>query len=164
MIVIKSAPQAVTDHDVSQAAVAHAVAPAGFGIKQVRGVRHAFHAAGDNHIGIAGANGLGSQINRLKSGTADLVDGVCRYCRRQAGADGSLPGRILAQTGLEDVAEDDFVDSRRIDFRPAERFPDHDRTQFRRGQGGQRTVETADSGSDCAGDNYFSHCASFLSV
>ena len=71
--VLEGAPQAVVDHGVDDLLVA--VLPAGPGAEQQIGrLAHAFHAAGDDQVGVAGPDGLGRQHDRLEARAAHLVD------------------------------------------------------------------------------------------
>ena len=97
------------DGRVDQLGVAQAVAEARLG-DQVRPLVHVLHAAGDDDLGIAGANLGRGEHDRLQAGAAHAVD------RRGAGRVGEaalerrLARRRLADTGLEHLAHEHVVD------------------------------------------------------
>ena len=109
MQVVVHVPQAVADHGVDQFAVAQAIAGAGLG-QQVGGGRHVLRAAGHDHCGLAALDGLRGQHHRFQTRAAHLVDRGGADGDGQAGADGRLPGDVLAQARADHVAEDHFID------------------------------------------------------
>ena len=114
--VFEGAPQTVVDHGIDGFLVA--ILPAGpRAHEQVRRPAHALHAAGQNDLRIAGADGLGRQHDCLEAGAANLVDRDRRDGVGQARLERRLPGRVLAHAGLQDVAHDDFIDVARRERR-----------------------------------------------
>ena len=109
VVVVERIPQAIADHGVDDLTVAHAQTGAGTG-HDVVGQAHVFLAAGDDHLGIAASNGLGPQVQGLEARPANLVQGQCRYRKRQAGLDCRLAGRVLPGTGGQYLTHDHFVD------------------------------------------------------
>ena len=95
--------------------------------EQVRRPAHALHAAGRDQFGVAGPDRLGGEHDRLQPGAAHLVDRERRDRVRQPGQEGRLPGRVLPEAGLQDVAEDDFVDLLRRRLGPLQRRLERDR-------------------------------------
>ena len=108
--------QPVVDHRVDQRAVAEPVAEARL-LEQVRRVRHRLHAAGDDHLAVAGADHRVGDLDRADRGGADLVDRVGADLLRNPGADRGLPGGRLADAGLEHLAHDHVLDLVRLEAR-----------------------------------------------
>ena len=108
VVVVDGALQAVADHLVLEHAVAHAVALAGLG-EQVGGEAHVLHAAGHHDLGVAAGDGLGGQMDGLHARAAHLVDDHRRDLVGQAGGMEGQAGGVLALTGLQHVAHDDFL-------------------------------------------------------
>jgi hypothetical protein len=77
---------------------------------QERRAGHAFHSAGNDNFGVAGANDLIGQHHGLQSGAAHFVDRQRGDRIGESCAEGGLPGRRLPQAGRKDVAHDYFVD------------------------------------------------------
>ena len=109
MIVIERIPQTILDHDIDEFAVAHTQTPTSFAAGNKRSVGHAFHTAGNDDVVIASQDGLSSQFHTFQAGTADFIDSKSRNFNRQASFDGCLTSRVLAQSSLEDVTKNDFV-------------------------------------------------------
>ncbi len=146
MVVVEGVPQAVHDHAVLQLGVAHAQAGTGLG-QHVGRQAHVLHAAGDDHFGIAAANGLGGQVQGFQARAADLVQGHGRYGMRQAGADRRLARRVLPAAGGEHLAEDDFIDLGGVEAGLLQQALDHDGAELGRGNLGQAALEAADGGA-----------------
>src|SRR5205814_4579150 len=73
MAVLEGAPQAVVDHGIDRLLVA--VLPTRASAEeQVRGAAHALLPAGDDEVGVAGADRLGRQHHCLEAAAAHLVD------------------------------------------------------------------------------------------
>ena len=70
--ILEGAPQPVVDHGIDRLLIA--VLPArAYTEEQVGRPAHALHAAGQDQVGVAGADGLGRQHDRLEAGAAHLV-------------------------------------------------------------------------------------------
>lgn len=67
------------------------------------GVGHGLGAAGNDDVGVAGDDRLGTENDGLQSGGADLVDGCAGDGFGEATADGALAGWGLAEAGWEDI-------------------------------------------------------------
>jgi hypothetical protein len=134
----------------------HAQAGAGLG-QHVRGLAHVLHAAGDDHLGIAAADGLGGQVQGFQPRAADLVQGHGRYGMRQAGADGGLARRVLTGACGEHLAEDDFIDLRGIEAGLLQQAPDDDGAELGGGNIGQAALEAADGGAGGGNDDDVLH-------
>lgn len=96
----------------------------------VRYVGHALHATGHHHVVVAQHDALGAEHQRLHAGGAHLVDGGARGRFRDSGAKCRLTRRSLAHAGLQDIAEDHFVDVVAGDAGALETGADCNRTQF----------------------------------
>ena len=99
MVVVECVPQAVFDHFINELAVAHTIAPTSF-LYEIGCLRHVFHAACNDNVGIAGFNNLCCQRYATQTGTADFVDCHSRSFNRHACFNHSLTSRILAEAGL----------------------------------------------------------------
>ncbi len=106
--ILERTPEAVADQGINHLLIAILV-PRARSRKQVGRLAHAFHAAGDDDLGFAGADRLGCEHDRLQAGAADFVHGVRGYGIGQPSEQCRLAGRVLADAGLHDVAHDDFV-------------------------------------------------------
>jgi len=62
-------------------------------------VGHGFGAASYYRRGVAGHDCLGSKNDGLEAGGTDFIDGGADYRVREAGANRTLSGGILAETG-----------------------------------------------------------------
>ena len=134
--------QAVEHHVVEDAVVADAVAGARLG-QQVRRVGHRLHAAGNDHVGRAGAQQVVRQHRRLHARAADLVDRGRADRVGQAGPAHRLPCGRLALAGGQHAAHQHFVDAFRRQVGALQRGADDVRAQCRRGYGRQVAQETA---------------------
>ena len=97
VVVIENFKEAVVHHqiyDLTEGHI-HAVSPARLG-QGIGGVRHVFHAARDDDIGIAGLDNLRGQRDGLHTGGAYLVDGDGVGFLGQPGVEACLPAGILA--------------------------------------------------------------------
>ena len=97
------------NHGVDQFSITEAVAAARLR-QQIWRVGHGLHAAGDDNFRFAKLYGLRSQCHGFEPGTANLVDRERRNARIAATLKRSLASRVLAQPGLNYIAEDSFVD------------------------------------------------------
>src|SRR5262249_12878524 len=100
----------------------------------------------------AGNHGLRGQSNGLQSQAANLVDGHRSDARITSAPQCGLPGRILAETGLDDVAEDRFIDVRWVDSGAANGFCYGLAAKLCGGEAGKAALELADGRTD-GGEN-----------
>ncbi len=85
--------------------------------------RHRFGAAGEHQVGIAQADLVGGQGDRLQAGGAEPVDRLCSHRVRQAGQQHADARDVHALLALGHRAADDrVVDARQVDAR---RLRDH---------------------------------------
>ncbi len=134
--------QAIQGHVVVHGVVAVTVALAALE-QQVRGVAHAFLAAGDDDVGGARGEQIMAEHGGLQARAADLVDGGASHTQRQACAQRGLARRGLALAGLQHVAHDDFFDLLGLDAGAFDGGLDGDRAQLVRGQAGQGAQHAA---------------------
>ncbi|MNX55766.1 hypothetical protein D3C86_865390 [compost metagenome] len=161
VIVVEGIGEAIMDHRVDHLNGSHAGAPAGVG-HEVRGRGHVLHAAGDDDVGVSEQDGLDAEVHRLEARTADLVDGEGGHFGGDSPLDGGLTGRALAETGLQDVAHDDFVHLIGGDASPREGLADDGRAEIHGGDVLEGAAERPDGGADGAGDDDFTrHWVSF---
>ena len=121
----------VEDHRVDQRAVAEPVAEARL-LEEVRRVRHRLHPAGDDELGVAGADHRVGDLDRADRRRAHLVDRVRRRLDRQPGADRRLPRRRLAGARLQHLAHDHVLGLVGLEADALERRPDRDRAELGR--------------------------------
>jgi hypothetical protein len=121
--------------------------------KQVRGIGHRLHAAGDDDIELARRDELVCQGDRVKAGQADLVDGDGGHRHRDATFDRGLPSGDLTGAGLQHLAHDHVVDLVTGQPGPGQRGFDGDTAEVDRGEPGERAEELADRRAG-AGDNH----------
>ena len=126
-------PQTVVNHGVDQLSVAQAVAAAGLG-QQIWAVGHGFHAAGYHDFGFAELHGLRGEGHGFEAGAANFVDRQGRDAWVAAAFEGCLASGILAEPGLDYVAEDGFVDLLGVETRAAGGFGDHLGAELRSGK------------------------------
>lgn len=157
VIVIERIPQTILDHDIDEFAVAHTQTPTSFAAGNKRSVGHAFHTAGNDDVVIASQDGLSSQFHTFQAGTADFIDSKSRNFNRQASFDGCLTSRVLAQSSLEDVTKNDFVNFFTRDISSFQGFLDDNCTEFRGRQGKQAATKFADSRSYSTCNYNFAH-------
>ncbi len=129
VIVFKGTPQTVINHCVNEFAVSHPVTFARFE-KQVRGIAHRFHSAGDHHLRIAELDALRCQHHCLQPRTADLVYRDSRNRRRQTSTQRCLSRRVLAQARLNYATHNYFVNLFCLDSCPLNAFTHHDCPQL----------------------------------
>ena len=127
----------------------HAVAK----VLGVRRLAHRLLAAGDHDVAVAVEDGLVAERHRPQARAAELVHAPGGALDRDAGGNRSLPGRVLALTGGQDLAHDDLGDPAALDAGALERLLDRDLAQFMRGQAGKRTVEGANRRAGRADDD-----------
>ncbi len=150
VVVVEGVPQAVLDHGVDQAEVAHLLARTDIG--GMRGQRHAFLAAGDDNVAVAQRHLLRPQRHRAQARTADLVDRPGRRTDAEARLDRRLARRALPLRRLQHLAQDHFVDVGGVDAGSFQRRLDGVGAQLMTRQGRQRTQERTDRRAG-GGDN-----------
>jgi hypothetical protein len=74
-------------------------------------IGHAFHAAGDDHVGAAGQQHVVAEHRRAHAAAAHLGQGHRAGAVGQAGAAQRLPSRRLALAGHQAVAHQHLVDA-----------------------------------------------------
>ncbi|OIQ70686.1 hypothetical protein GALL_476980 [mine drainage metagenome] len=124
-------------------AVFHALAHEG----QVGRVGHAFHAAGDHHVGRTDGEHVvgehhGAHARAAHLGQSDGPGGL-----RQASFQCSLPRRRLALPRHQAIAHQHFVDGLGPDARPLHCGGDGRCAQFPCGDGGEIAEQPADGGA-----------------
>ncbi len=120
------------------------VGPALPGTRQdVRCPGHGFLAPGDDDGGITAADHAGCVNYCRETGKAHLVDGDRGDVPTDAGTDGTLPCRVLAGSGLQNLAHDYRVHLVRADAAGGEGRLDGMRPEFHRREAGQLAVEAA---------------------
>ncbi len=97
VITVEGVPQAILDHRVDKAEVAHLLAVAQ--MRAVRRLAHALLAAGDDDIGIAQLDRLHAHRDGAQARPAKLVDLNGRRLHGNARFDRRLARRILAGSG-----------------------------------------------------------------
>ena len=141
--VLEGVEQAVVHHGVERGHVAHARAPAGLR-QQVRGVRHALHAAGQDHVVVSGTDqGLRERRAPQPRG-AHLVQGLCRQRERETRVEVGLAGWDLPHPGLHHDTEDGVLEVFVFDAGAVYGVPDRRPTELRSTQRGQRAAEPAE--------------------
>ena len=80
------------------------------GRQGVRRQAHVLHTACHDDVRVACHDGLGAADDRPKTGRADLVHRIGVRLLWHAAVNGGLPRGVLAESCLEHVAHDDFVD------------------------------------------------------
>ena len=161
MIVVESIPQGVVHHGIHQGGVAHAVAVTALH-HGIGGQGHAFHAAGDNDIGVARFDHLGGHVDAVQTGTADNINGNGGGGHGQTGLQGSLTGDVLAQAGLNDAAHINMIDLLGGDACAGKGFFDDDGTQLRSRDSAERAAHGADGGTAGACQYDFLHSSCLL--
>ncbi len=157
VIAVEGIGQAVLDHAVDHFGRAH-LGPVAQ-VHDMRGLAHAFLAAGDDDVAVTQHDRLIAQGHGAQTGAAQLVDAIGRAFDRDAGVDGGLTGRVLTGAGLQDLAHDHFVDVLGGNPGALHGGADRDFTQVMSGNGAQASVERTDRGPRGAGDNDFSHAS-----
>ena len=155
MIAVEDVGEAVLDHRVDEADVAHLGAAAQ--MLGVGGKAHALLAAGDDDGRVAGLDRLAGERDRAQARAADLVDAPGRHLLGNAGGHRGLAGRILALGGGQHLAEDHFGDVFGRDSGLRERGLDRDPAELVGGGGGEGAEEGADGGALGGGDDDVGH-------
>ena len=81
---------------------------------EVRGICHAFHSAGDGHVGMPESQTVMSKHDSLHSRAAHLVYGGCGDAVRQSRTDAGLTGGRLSEACSKDATEYNLVHRRGI--------------------------------------------------
>ena len=119
-----------------------AVRPALPGTGQhVRCAGHGLLAAGDHHRGVAAADHPGGVDHGGEAREADLVDGHRGNVPADAGADGALARRVLAGSGLQDLAHDHAVHLVCLDAAGGQGRPDGVGAELDGGEAGELPVQ-----------------------
>jgi hypothetical protein len=108
------------------------------GRKQVGRVRHAFHAAGDDHVGLPEGKAVPRDHRRLHPRAAHLVERRRGHVLAQTGEKPGLARGRLTLTGGKHAAHQDLVDIGGAGLRALERGGDRRPAQF----GGRKRRQT----------------------
>ena len=131
-----------------------AVGPALPGAGQhVRCAGHGLLAAGDHHRGVAAADHPGGVDHGGEAREADLVDGHRGDVPADAGADGALARRVLARSGLQDLAHDHAVHLVGLDAAGGQGRADGVGAELDGGEAGQLPVQAPLGGAGCGEDD-----------
>ena len=161
VVAVEGIPQTVLQHGIDEFQATHLGA-----VAQVRGMggqAHAFHAAGGDDSALAGADLLRGEGDGAQAGPAHLIDAERGLGVRQAGGAAGLAGRVLALTGGEDLAVDQFVHVVRIDAGARHGGLKGYGAQLVGVNGAQGAVEAADGCPGCRNDDDVVH-ENFLSL
>ncbi len=107
MVTVEGIPEAILDHRIDEAHVAHLGARA-----QMRGMggkRHGFLTTRDNDIRIAIGDLLHGKRDGAQAGAANLVKAPSGRTIRNAGGDGGLTGGVLSLRRGQHLAEDHLI-------------------------------------------------------
>ena len=156
MDIVERVPEPVADHRVHEGPIAHSAALAG-AHERVRRHAHVLLAAGQHGEGVAAADGLRRQPDRLQAAAAHLVDRERRHLVGQPRFDGRLPGGILAGGSREHLPHDDLVDLARLDPGLLDQRGDHPCAKPAGGDCGQRAAELPDGGAAGRDDDGVDH-------
>ena len=107
MIGIEGVGQAIDDHRVDQADIAHLLP--GAQELGVRGERHILLPASDHDARIAQGDRLRSQRDGAQARSADLIDGEGGAVHRHTCADGGLTSGVLSKASGQHMAQNDFI-------------------------------------------------------
>src|ERR687890_401577 len=131
--VLKLVQETVLDHGLYHRRVAHACPPPGL-LQEVRGVRHALHTAGEEHVVVAAANHGLRKCGASHTRGADLVQRLGGQAEGQPRVEVRLPGGDLADPRLHDDAEDRVLYLPVLDAGSVDCLPDRRPPQLRRAQ------------------------------
>ena len=118
--ILKRTPESVVEHRVDRLPIAE-FPSLSHASQQIGSTAHALHAAGDDDLGVAGADRLVGQHDGFQPRATHLVHARRGHGRRQSGGQGGLPGRCLPNAGRQNVPQNHFVDPPDIDSNTAER-------------------------------------------
>ena len=94
-----------------------------------------------------------ASITALRPEPQTLLMVIAGTSCEQAGLDERLARRVLAGTGLQHLAEDDFADLRAVQARALQQRLEHGGAEFGRRNLGERAAELADRGARCGDDD-----------
>ncbi len=154
--VVEGVGEAVVHHRVDQRGVTEPEAGTG-AREQVRGLGHGLHAARHDDLGVAGADHLVGQIDRVETREAHLVDGVGRDRHRDASLDRRLARRDLALSGQDHLAHQDVVHLVGRHAGPLQRRRDGEATEVHRAEPRQCARQLPDGGPSPCDDDGLSH-------
>jgi len=100
MVAVSGADQTVAQDHIGELSVAKAIAPAGFGIQQIRRLAHIFHTACDNRLCLSGLNRLCGKRHAFEAGAAYFVNGKAADRLCEAAFEQCLTRRVLPKTSL----------------------------------------------------------------
>ena len=138
--------EAVQEHMVLELAVAEAIAGTRLG-EHVGGIGHGLHAAGQHHLGAAGADQVVGQHGGLHAGAAQLVDGGGADAIGDAGLAHGLAGRALLDAAGQHAAQDALVDAGCLDAGTLDGGADGNGGQLRRGHAREAAEHAAHGGA-----------------
>jgi hypothetical protein len=119
---------------------------------------HRLHAAGDDDVGLAGADLLGRRGDRLQAARAQAVDGVAGDLLREPGEQrGHARDVAVVLAGLVGGAEDHLVDGVVGDARAVERGAEHERGEVVGAGVGQRAAIAPEGRADAADEEGIGH-------
>ena len=107
VIAMEGIHQPIAQHSIHQSQVAHLLP--GAQLLRMRRLGHAFLTARDDNARIAGGNLLRRQGNGAQARTAQLIDAESGMFHRNAGIHRSLPRRVLARAGRQDLAQNHLI-------------------------------------------------------
>src|SRR5699024_7605113 len=113
MVVVEGVPKGVVDHGIDEYLIVHSCAPTRF-VYEEGSAGHGFRTAGKDDVRISRLNHLSGEGNRAQTGSADLVDGHSGKGDGATGADDDLTRHILAESRLNNIADDGFIDIFRL--------------------------------------------------
>ncbi len=155
MIAVEDVGEAVLDHRIDQADVAHLRALAER--LAVGRHRHAFLTAGDDDAAVAQSDRLRRERDGPKARAAHLVDSPSRDFLRDAGSHRRLPRRILALSGSKHLAEDYLADFFARYASVGQRRFDRDASELVGGGGCEGAEKGADRSAARGGDDDIGH-------
>src|SRR5215211_668401 len=156
VLLVERGREPIVGHQVDQRPVAEPVPEARL-LEDVRRVRHRLHAAGHDHVVVAGADHRVGDLHCSDRRRADLVDRVGGDLDRQAGPDRRLTGRRLPGSALENLAHDHVLDLVVREAYAVEPVADHERAELGRLVAGEAAPEPAEGRADCADDHRPAH-------
>ncbi len=160
VIAVEGVPQAIDDHCVDQAEIAHlGAAPQ---VLRVGGHRHALLPAGDHDRRVAIGDRLAGEHDGPQTRSAHLVDAPGGYLLGNAGGHRGLTGGVLALSGSKHLAEDDFRHFLSGDAGLRHRGLDRNAAELVRRGCAERAHEAADGRALRRGDDDVGHESTLL--